>query len=160
MTHGLVLGDLSRHPALDVAIDGADEIDPQLNCIKARCEFRMLRWLRPGQGGGGCHVQEKVVACAAGKFVLVADERKLAQQLGLRMPCGMRGDSGRDGVDQGGAGGGAPAGAAARVEGSNPARRHAYCAILRRQGRPHRVRCATSIAPVPADMCRQRQHPG
>ncbi len=52
---------------LDIAIDGADEIDAQLNCIK---------------GGGGCHVQEKIVAAAAAKFVLIADESKEATHLG------------------------------------------------------------------------------
>ena len=79
--HGLVLGDLSRYPTLDVAIDGADEIDPHLNCIKVPTPC-MHCASHPRQGGGGCHVQEKVVACAAAKFVLVADERKLAPQLG------------------------------------------------------------------------------
>ena len=42
-----MLGDLSRNPQLDVAIDGADEVDRNLNLIK---------------GGGGCHTQEKIVA--------------------------------------------------------------------------------------------------
>lgn len=65
--NGLVLGDLSRNPQVDVAIDGADEISPLLNCIK---------------GGGGCHVQEKVVASSATLFVLVADDRKLSPGLG------------------------------------------------------------------------------
>merc|ERR1719245_1318924 len=39
--NGLVLGDLSTHSEIDVAIDGADEVDENLNCIK---------------GGGGCHL--------------------------------------------------------------------------------------------------------
>ncbi len=43
----LPLGDLSRYPELDVAIDGADEVDEHLNLIK---------------GGGGCALQEKIVA--------------------------------------------------------------------------------------------------
>lgn len=64
----LVLSDLSRHPALDVAIDGADEVDPELNCIK---------------GAGAAHLQEKIVAsCAPGHFVLVCDERKKSARLG------------------------------------------------------------------------------
>ena len=45
---------------LDVAIDGADEVDEQLTCIK---------------GGGGCQTQEKLVAFCAKKFVVVADEK-------------------------------------------------------------------------------------
>src|SRR5271157_311312 len=44
---GLPLTTLDQNPVLDVDIDGADEIDAQLNLIK---------------GGGGCHVQEKIVA--------------------------------------------------------------------------------------------------
>lgn len=61
VSHGLNLSDLSRTPQLDVAIDGADEVDASLNCIK---------------GGGGCLVQEKVVASCAKTLVLVADNRK------------------------------------------------------------------------------------
>jgi ribose 5-phosphate isomerase A len=56
---GLSLGDLSRFPVLDVAIDGADEVDAQLNLIK---------------GGGGCLTQEKIIASNAKKFVVVAGE--------------------------------------------------------------------------------------
>ncbi|KAL9080763.1 MAG: hypothetical protein Q9157_000550 [Trypethelium eluteriae] len=47
--------------ALDVAFDGADEVDDELNCIK---------------GGGACLFQEKLVATKAKKFVCVADYRK------------------------------------------------------------------------------------
>ena len=45
---------------LDLAIDGADEVDADLNCIK---------------GGGGCLAQEKVVASCAKKFAIIADDR-------------------------------------------------------------------------------------
>ena len=45
---------------IDVTIDGADEVDKDLNCIK---------------GGGGCHLQEKLIAFCAKKFILIADER-------------------------------------------------------------------------------------
>lgn len=51
---------------LDVAFDGADEVDEQLNCIK---------------GGGACLYQEKLVATSARKFVCVADHRKLQPRL-------------------------------------------------------------------------------
>lgn len=52
---------------IDLAIDGADEIDPQLRLIK---------------GGGGALLREKIVAAAARTFVVVADSEKLAQRLG------------------------------------------------------------------------------
>jgi ribose 5-phosphate isomerase len=45
---------------LDLAIDGADEVDEQFNCIK---------------GGGGCQTQEKLVAICAKKFFVIADEK-------------------------------------------------------------------------------------
>eukprot|EP00035_Acanthoeca_spectabilis_P005046 m.109477 g.109477 ORF g.109477 m.109477 type:complete len:179 (-) comp12848_c0_seq2:653-1189(-) len=53
--HQLVLGDLTTTPKIDLTIDGADEITPDLDCIK---------------GGGGCHVQEKIVAYNSAKFVV------------------------------------------------------------------------------------------
>jgi len=65
--YGLTLTSLDVNPVLDVDIDGADEIDAQLNLIK---------------GGGGCHVQEKIVASCAKKLVIIADYRKKAQTLG------------------------------------------------------------------------------
>jgi ribose 5-phosphate isomerase A len=52
---------------LDLAVDGADEIDPALNCIKGR---------------GGALLREKIVAYASRRFVLVADESKLVGRLG------------------------------------------------------------------------------
>jgi ribose 5-phosphate isomerase A len=60
---GLRLADLNACPELDLAIDGADEVDSHLNCIK---------------GGGACQTQEKLVAAAAARFVLIADGRKQA----------------------------------------------------------------------------------
>ena len=53
--------------ALDIAVDGADEVDPHLNLTK---------------GGGGAHTREKIVAAMAGRFVVVADESKLVDRLG------------------------------------------------------------------------------
>eukprot|EP01111_Echinosteliopsis_oligospora_P011962 TRINITY_DN4056_c0_g1_i1.p1 TRINITY_DN4056_c0_g1~~TRINITY_DN4056_c0_g1_i1.p1 ORF type:complete len:247 (+),score=56.57 TRINITY_DN4056_c0_g1_i1:105-743(+) len=64
---GLKLGDVNQYPVIDVAIDGADEVDEHLNCIK---------------GGGGCQLQEKIVAFYAKKFVVIADYRKDSKQLG------------------------------------------------------------------------------
>jgi ribose 5-phosphate isomerase A len=56
--------------ALDLTVDGADEIDPQLRLIK---------------GGGGAHTREKLVAHASRKLVIVADWQKKVQRLGERM---------------------------------------------------------------------------
>jgi ribose 5-phosphate isomerase A len=58
---------LNFHPVVDVAIDGADEVDPSLNCIK---------------GGGGCQLREKLVAAYAKQFVVIADSRKQSPALG------------------------------------------------------------------------------
>lgn len=52
---------------LDLAIDGADEVDAHLNLIK---------------GGGGAHTREKIVAAMAARFVVVVDEAKLVETLG------------------------------------------------------------------------------
>jgi len=65
--YGLVLGDIEQYPTIDVTIDGADEVDDHLNCIK---------------GGGGCQYREKVLAEAAKTWVLVADYRKKSLTLG------------------------------------------------------------------------------
>eukprot|EP00056_Hartaetosiga_gracilis_P022305 m.29345 g.29345 ORF g.29345 m.29345 type:complete len:258 (-) comp9565_c0_seq1:954-1727(-) len=67
--HGLELSDLSATPQIDVAIDGADELSPEMDCIK---------------GGGGCLVQEKIVAFNAKKFVVIADGSKEAEHLGTK----------------------------------------------------------------------------
>ena len=56
---------------IDVTIDGADEVDPQLNLIK---------------GGGGAHLREKVVAQASRREIIVIDESKLSPQLGTHWP--------------------------------------------------------------------------
>lgn len=55
---------------LDIAVDGADEIDPALNLLKGR---------------GGAMVREKLVAVASRRFVVVADDSKLVPKLGVRM---------------------------------------------------------------------------
>lgn len=52
---------------LDVAIDGADEVDSDLICIK---------------GGGGCLTQEKIVASCAKEFIVIADSSKESKILG------------------------------------------------------------------------------
>ena len=52
---------------LDIAIDGADEVDARFNLIK---------------GGGGAHLREKIIATMARRFVVVVDEAKLVETLG------------------------------------------------------------------------------
>ena len=65
--HGIPITTLNEHPQLDLTIDGADQIDRQLNLIK---------------GMGGALTREKIVASATKQFVIVADETKLTEKLG------------------------------------------------------------------------------
>lgn len=60
---------LEDHPALDLAVDGADEVDDDLNLIK---------------GAGGALLREKIVAASAARFLVVVDDSKIVQQLGAR----------------------------------------------------------------------------
>lgn len=64
---GIPLATLEEHPQIDIDIDGADEIDPQLNLIK---------------GGGGALLREKVVASASRRFIVIAESEKQVQRLG------------------------------------------------------------------------------
>jgi ribose 5-phosphate isomerase A len=68
---GIPLTTLNEHPQLDLALDGADQIDKELNLIK---------------GMGGALTREKIVASASKKFVIVADETKLVDKLGKNQP--------------------------------------------------------------------------
>jgi len=61
------LTDLEAQPTIDLTIDGADEVDPDLNVIK---------------GGGGALLREKIIAQASGKNIIIVDESKLSPQLG------------------------------------------------------------------------------
>jgi ribose 5-phosphate isomerase A len=65
------LGDAAIDGRLDLYLDGADELDPALNCIK---------------GGGGAQLQEKIVCTASRTFVLIADESKAVPHLGTKFP--------------------------------------------------------------------------
>jgi len=68
---GIPLTTLAEHPVLDIAIDGADQVDSNLNVIK---------------GGGAAHTREKVVARSAKHFVIVADESKVCDRLNHFVP--------------------------------------------------------------------------
>ncbi|MBE3559421.1 MAG: ribose-5-phosphate isomerase RpiA [Ktedonobacteraceae bacterium] len=68
---GIPLTTLDAHPALDLYIDGADEIDSQLRLIK---------------GGGGALLREKVLASASRRFTVIADITKQVKRLGQRAP--------------------------------------------------------------------------
>ena len=65
---GIPLQSLNAVDRIDLAIDGADEVDPAFQLIK---------------GGGACHVQEKLVARRAERFVVVVDSTKLVDTLNL-----------------------------------------------------------------------------
>ncbi len=68
---GVPLTTLDEHPELDLGLDGADQIDRDLNAIK---------------GGGGALLREKIVAASCREYVLIADSRKLADTLGEGQP--------------------------------------------------------------------------
>jgi ribose 5-phosphate isomerase A len=57
--------------ALDIAIDGADQVAPD-------------RWLV--KGGGGAHTREKIVAAAAERFIVIADSTKPVERIGAPIP--------------------------------------------------------------------------
>ena len=63
--------DLASVSQIDLAIDGADEVDPRFQLIK---------------GGGACHVREKLVASKANKLLIVVDETKIVQKLNQSFP--------------------------------------------------------------------------
>jgi ribose 5-phosphate isomerase A len=68
---GVPIATLDERPRLDLALDGADEIDPSLNLIK---------------GLGGALLREKIVEASADRFIVLADETKLVARLGTRAP--------------------------------------------------------------------------
>jgi len=63
--------DLAAVSQIDLAIDGADEVDPRFQLIK---------------GGGACHVREKLVASKASQLLIVVDETKLVKNLNRSFP--------------------------------------------------------------------------
>ncbi len=72
--NGLNLVSLDQYPEIDLDIDGADEIDANLNLIK---------------GGGGCLLQEKIIASNSEKLVIVVDFRKNSEKLGQNWKKGV-----------------------------------------------------------------------
>lgn len=74
LENGLKLGSIEQYPEIDIAFDGADEVDNQVNAIK---------------GGGACLFQEKLVAFSAKQFILVADFRKKSTNLGIQWTRGV-----------------------------------------------------------------------
>ncbi|KAI8914626.1 ribose 5-phosphate isomerase A-domain-containing protein [Gorgonomyces haynaldii] len=74
LENGLPLGSLNQYPEIDVSFDGADEVDPQFNCIK---------------GGGACHLLEKLVIANSRRCYIVADHRKESQILGTAWTKGV-----------------------------------------------------------------------
>jgi ribose 5-phosphate isomerase A len=68
---GLAVEPFDRLDRLDVAIDGADQVDPS-------------RWLV--KGGGGAHCREKIVAAAADRFVVIVSSDKLVERIAAPVP--------------------------------------------------------------------------
>lgn len=64
---GVPLGTLDEYPVLDLCVDGADEVGPDLTLIK---------------GGGGALLREKIVATAAHEMIVIADGSKKVEALG------------------------------------------------------------------------------
>ncbi|QEL22796.1 ribose-5-phosphate isomerase RpiA [Bosea sp. F3-2] len=64
---GIPMSTLDETPELDLTVDGADEVDPQLRLIK---------------GGGAALLREKIVAAASARMIVIADDGKLVQKLG------------------------------------------------------------------------------
>jgi ribose 5-phosphate isomerase A len=67
---GIPLRDAQDCRRIDLAVDGADEVDPDLNVTK---------------GGGAAHTLEKLVATMASQFVVIVDESKLVPRLGTTL---------------------------------------------------------------------------
>jgi ribose 5-phosphate isomerase A len=72
---GLPVEDFSELRALDIAVDGADQVTPD-------------RWLV--KGGGGAHLREKVVAAAAARFIVICDSSKAVDTLRPPLPLELR----------------------------------------------------------------------
>jgi ribose 5-phosphate isomerase A len=71
VNYGIPLTNLEKYPEIDVTIDGADEVDSNLNLIK---------------GGGGALTREKIIAFHSKKVIIIIDETKIAKRLGIHNP--------------------------------------------------------------------------
>ncbi|NJE62215.1 ribose-5-phosphate isomerase RpiA [Thermococcus sp. 21S7] len=69
--NGVPVVGLDEVDAIDIAVDGADEVDPHLNLIKGR---------------GAALTMEKIIEYRAGTFLVLVDESKLVERLGQKMP--------------------------------------------------------------------------
>ena len=68
---GISLTTIEEHPILDLTLDGADEVDPDLNAIK---------------GGGGALLRERIVVQASRREIILVDESKWSPKLGTKWP--------------------------------------------------------------------------
>jgi ribose 5-phosphate isomerase A len=68
---GIPLTNFKEHTIINLTIDGADEVDPDMNLIK---------------GGGGALLREKIIAQASKREIIVVDDSKLSNKLGLKCP--------------------------------------------------------------------------
>ncbi len=68
---GIPLGDLESHPRIDVTVDGADEVSPDLDLVK---------------GLGGALTREKIVASVSRELIIIVDDSKLVGELGETAP--------------------------------------------------------------------------
>ena len=71
VSSGIPMTTLEEHAQLDLTIDGADQIDEELNLVK---------------GMGGALTREKIVASATKQLIIVADQTKLVRTLGKNQP--------------------------------------------------------------------------
>lgn len=74
LEYDIPTANLDRNPELLLTVDGADEVDKELNLTK---------------GGGGALFQEKIVAFASKRFIVIVDESKIVNQLATKfdIPC-------------------------------------------------------------------------
>jgi ribose 5-phosphate isomerase A len=68
---GIPITNFEDHTSIDVTIDGADEVDPDINLIK---------------GGGGALLREKIISQVSKREIIVIDESKRSENLGLKWP--------------------------------------------------------------------------
>ena len=70
-SHGIFLGSLNEYPHIDITIDGADQVDSELNLIK---------------GGGGALLREKIIATCSKEEIIIVDESKIVKSFSFPLP--------------------------------------------------------------------------